>query len=120
MILTNRQVIQVFESLYQIKQSNIQLPFKLSFTLTKNYKELEDLYCIIVEHKKNIYLKYGQTQNNQIIIEQDKVPEYTKEINEFLDIQNTVNITKLKLDDFNDTIQLSIEMMEGLYEIIDD
>lgn len=121
MILTNRQVIQIFESIYKIKQSNEQLPFKLSFILTKNYKELEDLYNIIIEHRKNIYLKYGKIQDdNTIIIEKDKMSEYVKEINDFLNIENTINVSRINLKDFDSSIKFSLEIMEGLYEIIDD
>lgn len=120
MILKNKQIIQIFESIYKIKQSNNKIPIKISFILTKNYKMLEELYKLIIEHRKNIYLEYGVEQDNNIIIKTDKIQDYIKTIEDFLNIDNEVNISKLKLSDFDDSFKITLEEMEGLYEIIDE
>lgn len=115
MILTNGEIFQLYEFLYQIKQdTNIKLPIKAGFNLIKNIKTLSGIYEIISEQRMDIIKEY-LNENQEVPV--DKVEEVNILLTELAEIENEVSLAYINLEDLKE-INMSLNELELLSLII--
>jgi len=64
-----------------------------------------------------LYRKYGEEKDKTITVPKEKVPELEMELNELLEIENKVQLTKLKLEEFGEA-EIPFNIIEELLPII--
>jgi hypothetical protein len=106
MKLKNKVVIDAIPALNSL--SEIKLPVKTSYVIAKNIRELSKILEDVEGVKKKIFDKWVEkdkdgnplTQDNkQDVFKLKKNNEFNKDLNELLEIENDVNISKVNLDD---------------------
>lgn len=125
MQLTNKEIIDYYESLTHLNQENISinLPAKISYIIIRNIKSLENIYQDIMKVRENILIEYGKEQISEdgIIsysIPQENMEIVSKELNSLFEVSNDVYILNIKIQDL-DNCQIPLQMMNTLYFMID-
>ncbi|MCK4260030.1 MAG: hypothetical protein KAX49_13710 [Halanaerobiales bacterium] len=103
--------------------SSLNLPIKISFKLSKIIKEISSLTKIINEEEKKILDKYGEKDKNgefvkvldkdgninpnTIKIKKNEVENCNKDMNELREIENEIDIEKIKIEDLGEDLKIS-------------
>lgn len=123
MIISNEKIINFYELLNNSFQDNKKyFPAKILFTIRKNIQTLQQLTDDIYIIRNNIIQHYGFLEDSQNEIY--KVPEDVrniaqKELDDLLEIEQEVNILKLKFKDIED-LEFTSNQMEALMFMIDE
>ena len=114
----NGEVLELYETLQRISQ-NKELKFSvaLGYTMAKNKEKLRQEATIIYGLRRDIIMEHGRIDGKDIVVPNEYVDEANKKINDLMDIENDVEVTKVPIDLF-DNIELSIEDIEGLSGMI--
>lgn len=88
------------------KLMNQQLPFKVSFRITKILESVSKDIENFEKHRAKLFEKYGELQGDSMVIKSENFDEFKKDLDILL--QETVDLpdVKLSLDDLND-VQIS-------------
>lgn len=116
--MSNDEILKVYKGISDLIEAKIPLNIKTSFTLAKNKKILQPFIETIEHERINIYKKYGnETEDGAIKVEKIDIPKVEKDLDELLNINTKVEITKLTLNDFGDN-NINIDILEELMPII--
>lgn len=116
--MTNREIIQVYNGINKLYDSDIKLDVKLSYTLAKNKRLLQPLMEVIENEQYKILKKYGNlSEDGSITVPKEKTNELNEDLVQLQQLENKVEITKIKLDDFNDEV-IDFKIISDLMPII--
>lgn len=118
--MKNKDIYDLYDGLYEISQDKeLKLNARTSFYLARNKNLLEPYYNAIVETRTKILEKYGEIKKDgSWFVPKSRIEEFTREWNAFMDIENIVNLQKIKVEDFQ--TQINIEIMGKLLPIIEE
>lgn len=118
--MTNEEILSVMKGLDDLNKLNVPLNIKVSYNLAKIKSVLRPLAGLIQEKQMELYRKYGErSDNNTIKVPVEKMPFLEADLKELLDIENEVNITKVKIHDFGD-IEILFDIIEELIPVIEE
>lgn len=122
MKLTNNVIVNSIEALKNL--SGKELDVKTSFKIAKNIKVIDEISNIFVEEKRKLVSKYGikdkegnlKVDDNGVAeIDKDSLEEWNRSYAELLEIENDIDIEKIKLSDLDIRVSpqelLAIEYM---------
>lgn len=123
MILKNKEIIEYFELLKKSFDNNSKyLPAKISFIIQKNIKLLKELSEEIYSARNNIIQNYGMPDDKEqdyFIISEDKKEIAQKELDDLVEMEQEVNILKLKFSDI-ENLEFTMNQMEALMFMIEE
>lgn len=105
MKLTNQELLNSIPTLQKLSQE--QLPIKISYTISKNIKAIEEELKIYEEERQKLIKKYAEldkegkpkvNDNGNYVIKQENQLDFNKEVLELLDIETDINISKVDLN----------------------
>ena len=116
--MKNGEVLELYETLQRIGQ-NKELKFSvaLGYIMAKNKEKLRQEVTIIYGLRRDIIMEHGRIDGKEIVVPNEYVDEVNKKVNDLLEIENDVEITKVPIDLF-ENIELNIEDIEGLSGMI--
>lgn len=120
--MKNKEVYDLYEGLYEISQNqDLKFNIKLCYSFAKNKNILEPFYNAIIETRQRFLSKYGTPQENGDgwTVAKDRMDDFLKEWNDFMNIDNFVVLQHIKLEELEDEEKLGIDLMEKLLPIID-
>ena len=85
--------------------------------MAKNKEKLRQEATIIYGLRRDIIMEHGRIDGKDIVVPNEYVDEVNKKVNDLMDIENDVEVTKVPIDLF-DNIELSMEDIEGLSGMI--
>ena len=85
--------------------------------MAKNKEKLRQEATIIYGLRRDIIMEYGQMNGKDIVVPNEYVDEVNKKVNDLMEIENDVEITKVPVDLF-ENIELNMEDIEGLSGMI--
>ena len=122
MKLTNNVIVNSIEALKNLSAK--ELDVKTSFKIAKNIKVIDKISNIFVEEKRKLVSKYGTKDkegnlkvddNGVAEIDKDNLEEWNRSYAELLEIENDIDIEKIKLSDLDIKVSaqelLAIEYM---------
>ena len=120
--LTNKEIVNSIEALKNL--STKELDVKTSFKIAKNIKTIDEISNIFIEEKRKLVSKYGikdekgnlkLDDNGVAEIDKDNLEEWNRSYAELLEIENNIEIEKIKLSDLDVRVSaqelLAIEYM---------
>jgi hypothetical protein len=122
MKLTNNEIYNYAIALGKAFDDETQkLPIKVSFYLQKNKKTLIDLAQDIESTRMKIAQENGtfDESTGQYSIDQDKIEEVSKELNDLFNLEQEVNIYTINIDSLDEDLLISTAQMEALMFMID-
>ena len=123
MVLKNQDIIESYEELStSFKDNSKYLPAKISFIIQKNIKTLKTLSEEIYSARNNIIQHYGvqDEEDKESFIIPDEYKEITqKELDELIEMEQEVNILKLKFSDI-ENLEFTMNQMEALMFMIEE
>lgn len=118
--MKNSEIMQLYNALQEITQDTSQTyETKLAYKLLKAKAAISDTAEIILDLRRNIWLKYGTKQDDQYVIPAEKVPEAEKAFQELFEIENEIKLPTIDLDEL-EGVKWKLETMEGLSPMIKD
>ena len=116
--MKNGEVLELYETLQRIS-SNKELKFSvaLGYMMAKNKEKLRQEATIIYGLRRDIIMEHGRVDGNDIIVPNEYIDEVNQKINDLMDIENDVEITRVPIDAF-DNLELNMEDIEGLTGMI--
>lgn len=110
----NSQLIKVFEESHQY------LPAKVSFYIQKNKNKIFDLASEIETARVQIIQRFGeQAEEGKYFIPQENIEFAQKELNDLLDINQTVEIYSISITDI-ENLNFTLPQMEALMFMIEE
>lgn len=97
------------------------LPAKMNFIIQKNKLILNSNYELMENTRRDVILKYGsynKTEDSYNFTEESKNLA-NKELKELMDLDQDVNISKIKLSDL-EGLEFTLEQMEALMFMIEE
>lgn len=123
MVLKNQDIIEYYEELsISFKDNSKYLPAKISFIIQKNIKALKILSEEIYSARNNIIQHYGiqDEEDKESFIIPNEYKEITqKELDELIEMEQEVNILKLKFSDI-ENLEFTMNQMEALMFMIEE
>lgn len=123
MILINKEIVEKYDLLKEAFNDNSKyFPAKISFIIQKNIKKLKELSQEIYTIRDNIVKNYGTLENEEegLFSFSEEVRGITqKELDDLLEVEQEVNILKLKFKDIED-LEFTSNQMEALMFMIDE
>ena len=118
--MKNKDVYTLYEGLAEISQDKeLKFNIQTSYTLAKNKNFLEPLYGAITETRQKIIKKYASLQENgDLLIPKEKIEDFQKDWDNFMNIDNFVSLQHIKLTDI-ETDKIDVGTIEKLLNIID-
>lgn len=116
--MKNGEVLELYETLQRISQ-NKELKFSvaLGYMIAKNKEKLRQEATIIYGLRRDIIMEHGRVEGKDIIVPNEYVDEVNNKVNDLMEIENDVEITKVPVDLF-ENIELNMEDIEGLSSMI--
>ena len=116
--MKNGEVLELYETLQRIGQNKeLQFSVALGYIMAKNKEKLRQEVTIIYGLRRDIIMEHGRIDGKDIVVPNEYVDEVNKKVNDLLEIENDVEITKVPIDLF-ENIELNIEDIEGLSGMI--
>lgn len=115
--MTNKEILKVIKGLDDLSQLKLALNIKTSYNLARIKVILSPFVDTIQEKQMELYKKYGEENDGTITVPKEKIPHLETELDELLNIENKVQLVKLKLDDFGDT-EIPFDVIEELLPVI--
>lgn len=121
MKINNNNIVQHYENLKNSFNDNKKyFPAKVTFMIQKNIRILEKLSQDIYMTRDKIVQHYGSPNGDETFFIPEEVRETTqKELDDLLEIEQEVNILKLKFKDIED-LEFTSNQMEALMFMIDE
>lgn len=108
MKLTNNVIVNSIEALKNLSCKEFDV--KTSFKIAKNIKVIDEISNIFVEEKRKLVSKYGTKDKEGNLkvddhgvaeIDKDNLEEWNRSYAELLEIENDIDIEKIKLSDLD-------------------
>lgn len=122
MKLTNYNIYQMANALTPIaKDEKIYIPAKANFFIQKNINEIAAAAQNIEEARLSIAKHYGDLEEStgNYKIADDKMAAATKELQDLFNIEQELDIKKIKIDDLGNA-EFTASQMNALMIMIDD
>lgn len=118
--MTNKEIFNLYEGLYEISQDKeLKFGVRISYTFAKNKNILQPYYDAIVDTRQKILEKYGEPQDNgDWYVSKEKMDIFMSEWNAFMEIENFVNLEKVKIENLEGE-KIGIKLMEKLLPVIE-
>lgn len=114
--MTNQQILDLY--LWIAGMRDTALPVNVTYSFLRNKQILEPAATAIENCRLDIIRKYGEQDGDHYTVPADKVPDFQKELGDFLAIINDdIKLHKIKLSDLPDT-SISIASLEALMPMI--
>ena len=120
--MTNEEIYLCSMGLQKaFKDESQKLPIKINFYLQKNKNLLASLAADIEEERMTIIKNNGtMTEDGQgFTIDQDKIDEAVKELNDLLALSQELNIYTISIDSLPEDLNLTTAQMEALMFMIE-
>lgn len=119
MVLTNQQIVEIYEGLYSLRAAGQQaLPISVGFLIVKALKELQSSYEAITEMRAAVGTKYGVLQDDgSYFVEAKDRAAANKELQELMEIKSNINLDLIPLSLLND-ISIPLDVIYNIYPII--
>lgn len=122
MKFTNNEIYNYTRALLDAFQDGEQrLPIKVNFYLQKNKNTLVALAQDIEKARLEIAQHYGvlDEENQQYSIPNEKLAEASKELEDLFNLEQEVDIAKIKIDSLSDDLTMTTAQMEAIMFMID-
>lgn len=105
MKLTNQELLNSIPTLRKLSQE--QLPIRVSYTISKNIKSIEEELIIYEEERQKLIKKYAELdkegnpkvdEQENYMIKPENQSEWNKGALELLSIETDINISKINLN----------------------
>lgn len=105
MKITNQVLLNSIPTLQKLSKE--QLPIKVSYTISKNIKAIEEELKIYEEERRKLIKKYAEldkegklkvNDNGNYVIKQENQLDFNKEVLELMSIETDINISKINLN----------------------
>ena len=118
--MKNKEIFNLYEGLYEISQDKeLKFGVRISYIFAKNKNILQPYYDAIIDTRQKILEKYGEPQDNgDWRVNKEKMNIFMSEWNAFMEIENFVNLEKIRIEDLNGE-KIGVELMEKLLSIIE-
>lgn len=118
--MKNKEIFSLYEGLYELGQDKeLRFGIKISYIFARNKNILEPFYNAVIETREKLLEKYGEAQENgDWHISKEKMDIFMSEWNAFMEIENFVNLDKVKIEDLEGE-KIGIELMEKLLPVIE-
>ena len=124
MKISNEKILNSIPVLNKI--SNMDLPIKTCFTISKNINKINEIVKVYNTYRDKLIDKHCEKKDGEPVIEgnsiklkQEEVEDFNSELKELLDIENELDITKIKIDDLNN-ISLSVLEFNSIRYLIEE
>lgn len=119
MVLTNQQIVEIYEGLYSLRAAGqYTLPISVGFLIVKALKELQSSYEAITEMRAAVGAKYGVLQDDgSYFVEAKDRAAANKELQELMEIKSNINLDLIPLSLLND-ISIPLDVIYNIYPII--
>ena len=123
MNMKNKQIYELgisFINLFhkEIQENKIKLPIKVNFYFQKNKNKIIELAQELEKMRLDIINNYPKISNDAIFPED--VERVNAELQELLNLEQDVQIYKVKLSDFPDDLNLTLAQMDALMFMIEE
>ena len=116
--MKNGEVLELYETLQRISQNNdLKLSVALGYMMAKNKEKLRQEATIIYGLRRDIIMEHGRVEGKDIIVPNEYIDEVNRKVNDLMEIENDVEITKVPVDLF-ENIELNMEDIEGLSNML--
>lgn len=114
--LSNLDLVSLYEGLQEVKTKTI--PIEIGFLMVKNMKILEPIYQAIIESRTGLLTQVGEIQaDGSIKIPQDKIQETNSQLAQLSSIENTLDLSLIKLSALKEA-SWTLEEIMNIYPII--
>lgn len=114
--LSNLDLVSLYEGLQEVKTKTI--PIEIGFLMVKNMKILEPIYQAIIESRTGLLTQVGEIQTDgSIKIPQDKIQETNFQLAQLSSIENTLDLSLIKLSALKEA-SWTLEEIMNIYPII--
>lgn len=118
--MTNNTILRVYKGINDLIEQKVVLNIKASYLLSKNKMVLKPYVDTIEKERVRLYRQYGkELEDGRIKVDSENLPELQKDLEELLKIDNVVNVSMIKLDDFGD-VNVEFGVLDDLMEIIEE
>ena len=121
-LLNNKLIYEYTLSLKQnFNDNKINLPIKLNYAIQRNLNTLSQIVETTEKMKMAIGERYGEynSETNSYQIPPEQVPNANKELNTLMEIEESVDIRKIKLSEL-ENLSLTSEQMASLLFMIEE
>lgn len=116
--MTNIEILNLFDGLKELQDSKVPLNIKTSFILAKNNKIISELANLITDKQFEIYKKYGTSNDDgTITVPKENVPQLQHDVDELMNIDNNIDLTKINLNDLED-VKIEFGTIEKILPMI--
>lgn len=116
---TNKEVTEMYEALALVRRSDMAFPAKISYAIVRNLRTLGPIYEDIMGARAEIIQQNGDVVEDHYTVHKDKMDSVNKELKSLSEVENEVHLTKIRMRDI-ESIDIPIDIMEGLYAMIDE
>lgn len=105
MKITNQELLNSIPTLRKLSKE--QLPIKISYTISKNIKNIEEELVVYEEERQKLIKKHAEldkegkpkvNDNGNYVIKQENQLDFNGEVLELMSIETDVNISKIDLN----------------------
>lgn len=136
MRLTNLQIFTIYENGERFNELNLSLPIEINFYIQKNIEAIKQAATLVNENRTYIIQKYGTLEEHDLTeddmmddsmmkqsytIPKDKLQAATDEMKKLMNIEQDVQIYKIKLSSLiKNKIELNTEQLQLILFMIED
>ena len=123
MLIKNQKIYNIAMNLMKVfNDENLYLPMKLNFYIQKNKKTFIELGQDIESARMKIAAEYGvyDEATGQYSVPPEKVQIASKELNDLFNLEQEVNIYKIKVEDLPSDLNLTTAQMDAILFMIED
>lgn len=123
MLLKNHKIYDYAQNLLNAFSDGEQrLPIVLNFHIQKNKRVLVELAQEIERERMIIAQTFGEfdAESSQYTIPPEKIDEAQKELSDLFELEQEVNIGRIKLSSLSDEYNLTTAQMEAIMFMIDE
>ena len=115
--MTNREIINMYEALYQI--TDYKFPAKIAFAIVLNKNKIESIYQAYIQARKDLLDKYSkplETNPNEYYTPANDSP-YWQEQKDLDELEIEIEFRKFSLDEISE-IEIPLNIMNALMPMI--
>ena len=121
-IMSNGKIYELVNKLlkeFNSFESGIELPIRVNYAIQYNLTKLTELYMDIEKARNTVGQKYGYflEEENSYKIKKENLEKAQQELDMLLEIQHTVNIVTIKLEDLGETKMTPQQMASIIFMI---
>lgn len=116
--MKNGDILALYETLKRISEDKeIKLNVVAGYILAKNKEKLRQEAALIYKMRQDIIMEHGELKGSTIIVPKEYIDEVNQEINDLMEIDTEIELTKVPIEALEDC-RLTMEEIESLISII--